>query len=56
MTELTAAYQRNDELTKALRKLRGELEVMASYGDPADETSFVACINLIDDALASTVM
>ncbi len=52
MTELTAAYHRIDELTKMLRRLRGELEVLAPYGDPKDEPPLVDCINLIDDALA----
>lgn len=55
MVELSAAYEANDELKQTLRRVRGELEVLASYGDPADEAPAVRCMDLIDEALSDLV-
>ena len=55
MTELTQAYGRNEMLAKALRRVRGELEILALYGNPEDGATIVDCIDMIDEALADKV-
>lgn len=55
MAELQAAYQRIDELSKALRDVRGELETTALYETIADDETLVDAIGIIDRALDDRV-
>lgn len=55
MAELQAAYQRIDELKKALLDVRGELETTALYETIADDETLVDAIGIIDRALDDRV-
>lgn len=56
MAELEAAHQQIENLTKALRAVRGELETTVLYETIADDEILVDCLGLIDEALADRVV